>query len=131
MKIRIPPEKWKLFERLPRKDRPPFSEVAAAQLFKLAGWATVTGGIYVLQQRSGLVALKAIPYLLWLPIVWDMCSKLGFEPDVERTDSELHVLLPRTYWFKLAFIGLFASFIAWAVLFWLAPLISKHGLANL
>ena len=131
MKLRIPPEKAKLLDRLPRKDRPPFSEVAAVQFFKLASWATVTGGIYLLQQRSGLLALKAVPYLVWLLIVWDMSAKLGYEPEVERTDGNLYVLFSRTYLAKLAFIALFSSFTAWAVVFWLAPLINKHGFATL
>lgn len=131
MKLPVPPEKWKLFDRLPRKDRPPFSEIAAVQTFKLLAWATATAGVYLLQQRSGTVVLNVIPYLLWLFIVWDMSAKLGFEPEVERGEGTLHVLLPRTYWVKLAGIFLLSSFVAWAVVFWLAPLIHQHGLANL
>ena len=131
MKILVPREQWKIFDRLPRKDRPPFSEIAAVQFFKLAGWATITGGIYLLQQRSGSVVLRVVPYLVFILIVWDMCAKLGFEPEVERTEETLSVLLPRTYWLKLAFIGLFSSFTAWAVVFWLAPMINQYGLANL
>lgn len=130
MKLPVPPEQWKVFDRLPRKDRPPFSEIAAVQSFKLMGWATATAGIYLLQQRSGVVALQVIPYLLWLLIVWDMCAKLGFEPDVERGEGTLHVLLPRRYWVKLACIGLLSSFVAWSVIFWLAPLIHQYGLAK-
>jgi hypothetical protein len=131
MKVKVPRERWKIFDRIPRKDRRPFSEVAAVQFFRLAGWATVTGGIYLLQQRSGVAVLKAIPYLVWLLIVWDMCAKLGYEPEVERTGDALYVLLPHIYWAKLAFIGLFSGFIAWATVFWLAPLINTYGLANL
>jgi hypothetical protein len=131
MKISVPPEQWKLFERLPRKDRPPFSEVAAVQTFKLMGWATATGGLYLLQERSGSVGLMVIPYLLWLLIVWDMTAKLGWEPDVERTDSTLHLIVTKRWGFKLFFVLLLASFTAWAVIFWIAPLIYKHGLANL
>lgn len=131
MKLPVPREQWKIFDRLPRKDRPPFQEIAAIQFFKLLAWATATAGIYLLQQRSGVVALKFIPYLLWLFIIWDMSAKLGVEPEVERSEDTLHVLLPRRYWFKLAGIGVLSAFVAWAVVFWLAPLIHKHGLANL
>jgi hypothetical protein len=131
MKFQIPREQWNIFDRLPRKDRRPFSEVAAVQFFRLAGWATVTGGIYLLQQRSGVAALKAIPYLVWSLIVWDMCAKLGYEPAVERSKDALYVLLPRSYWAKLVLIGLFSAFVAWATVFWLAPLINRYGLANL
>ena len=131
MKVLIPPEKHKIFERLPRKDRSPIAEIAAVQSFKLLTWATATGGIYLLKERSGVAGLSIIPYLLWLLIVWDMNAKLGWEPEVERSDGNLYVLLPKTYWFKLAFIGLFSAFVAWAVVFWLAPLIHKYGLSSL
>ena len=131
MKFPVPREKWKVFERLPRKDRLPFSEIAAVQFFKLAGWATITGGIYLLQQRSGSVPLKGVPYLIWLLIVWDMSAKLGFEPEVERTEDTLTILLPRSYWFKLLFIGAFSAFAAWAVVFWLAPMINQYGLGKI
>ena len=131
MKFLIPPEKHKVFDRLPRKDRPPFSEIAAVQSFKLMTWATATGGIYLLKERSGAAGLSVIPYLLWLLIVWDMHAKLGWEPAVERVDGNLYVLLPKSYWLKLLFIGLLSPFIAWCVVFWLAPLIYQHGLSSL
>ncbi|GAB1406116.1 hypothetical protein MASR1M8_00350 [Thermomonas brevis] len=131
MKILVPPEKHKLFERLPRKDRPPFSEIAAVQTFKLMAWATATGGIYLLADRSGETGLRIIPYLLWMLIVWDMQAKLGWEPDVERVNDQVYVVLPRMYWLKLLSISLLSFFVAWAVIFWLAPLINQHGLANL
>jgi hypothetical protein len=131
MRIPVLPHHRKLFDRLPRKDRVPFSEVAAIQTFKLMGWATATGGIYMLQERSGSVGLSVIPYLLWILIVWDMSAKLGWEPEVEREGDEVFLLLPRTYWLRLAFVGLLSAFVAWAVVFWLAPLINQHGLSGL
>jgi|SRR5690606_8811222 hypothetical protein len=131
MRLLVPLEKRKFFERYPRKDRPPFSEIAAVQTFKLMAWATATGGIYLLQDRSGSVGLTAIPYLLWMLIVWDMTAKLGWEPEIERVGNDVYVLLPKSYWFKLVLTGLLSAFVAWAVIFWLAPLIHQHGLTNL
>ena len=95
MKVLIPPEKHKIFERLPRKDRSPIAEIAAVQSFKLLTWATATGGIYLLKERSGVAGLSIIPYLLWLLIVWDMNAKLGWEPEVERSDGNIvNVICP-------------------------------------
>ena len=131
MRLLVPPDKRKIFERYPRKDRPPFSEIAAVQTFKLMAWATATGGVYLLQERSGAAGLSAIPYLLWMLIVWDMTAKLGWEPEIERVGCEVYVLLPKSYWFKLVFIGILSALVAWAVIFWLAPLIHQYGLANL
>jgi hypothetical protein len=131
MKIRVPSEHWKAFERLPRKDRPPFSEIAAAQSFKLIGWATVTGGVYLLQERSGVAPLGIIPYLLWILIVWDMSSKIGVEPEVERGEGTLDLLLPRKYWLKLTFVALLSGFVAWVTVFWLASLVHRYGLASI
>lgn len=131
MKVPVPREKWTLFERLPRKDRPPFSEVAAVQTFRLIGWATATGGLYLLQERSGSLGLKLIPYVLFLFIVWDMSAKLGFEPEVERTEDSLYVILDRKHLIKFLWIAFLSTFTAWATVFWIAPLINEHGLSKL
>ena len=131
MKVRVQPQHLKAFERLPRKDRPPLSEIAAAQSFKLIGWSTVTAGVYLLKDRSGEAALSAIPLVLFILIVWDTSAKLGVEPHVEREGGDVYILLNRRYWLWLIFVGVFASFVAWVVVFWLAPLIHRYGLANL
>lgn len=130
MKQLIPPNIEKFFDQLPRKDRKPFSEVAAVETFKLIGWATAIAGIYFLQQRSDSFGLKLIPYVLWLLIVWDLNSKFNWEPVIERENGHTYVLLTRSYFLRLGAIGLFSLFIAWAVIFWLAPLVHTHILAS-
>ena len=130
MKYLIPPDKESLVAQLPRKDRKPLSEVAAVETFKLIGWATAIAGIYLLQQRSDSFGLKLIPYLLWILIVWDLTAKFNWEPHVQRENGQTHILLTRSYFFRLAAIGLFCAYIAWAVIFWLAPLVHTHILAN-
>lgn len=130
MKFLIPPDKEKLFDRLPRKDRKPLAEVAAVETFKLIGWATAIAGIYLLQQRSGSIGLKIIPYLLWVLIVWDLSDKFNWEPPIERKDGHAYVVLTPGYFYRLAAIGVFCWFIAWAVIFWLAPLVHIHVLAG-
>ena len=104
--------------------------MAAVETFKLIGWATVIAGIYLLQQRSDSFGLKLIPYLLSILIVWDLIAKFNWEPHVERENGQTHVFLTRSYLFRLAAIGLFCLFIAWAVIFWLAPLVHTHILAS-
>jgi hypothetical protein len=131
VKAPIPRKDWKIFDRLPRKDRPPFSEVAAVQTFKLMGWATATGGLYLLQERSGSFGLKVIPYLLFFLIIWDMSAKLGWEPEVERTDDALYVILDWKYLFKFLWVSALSVYTAWATIFWIAPLIHEHGLSKL
>ncbi|MBD3634857.1 MAG: hypothetical protein HUJ23_08120 [Methylophaga sp.] len=128
MKILIPPEKAELFSSLPR-EKPPFSELAATQTFKLIGWATATAGVYLLQERSGSFGLYIIPYLLMLVIIWDITAKLKWEPAVQREQNELYVILTWKYAIQLFSACLFSFFTAWAVVFWLAPLINTHILS--
>ena len=130
MKVLIPPDKEKIFDRLPRQDRKLLSEVAAVETFKLIGWATAIAGIYLLQQRSESFGLKLIPYLLWILIVWDLTAKFNWEPPIERESRRTYVVLTRGYFLRLAAIGIFCGFIAWAVIFWLAPLVYIHVLAS-
>ncbi len=130
MKVPISSEHLKHFDRLPRKDKLPFSEVAAVQTFKLMGWATATGGVYLLQTHSDSFGLRLIPYLLWILIVWDMTAKLPWEPEVERVEGKVYVSITRGWAIRLTLIGLLAGFVAWAVIFWLAPLISVYVLAK-
>lgn len=129
MKVPVPADKEPLFARFPRADRKPLSEVAAVQTFKLMGWATATAGIYLLQQHSASWGLRAIPYLLWLLVVWDLAAKFGWEPTIERTNGQTLVVLTRGYFVRLASIGALCAFVAWATIFWLAPLIFQHVLA--
>lgn len=129
MKYPVPADKEHVFARLPRADRKPISEIAAVQTFKLMGWATATAGIYLLQQHSGSWGLKVVPYLLWLLVVWDLAAKFGWEPTIEQADGQMLVVLTRGYFIRLAGIGVFCGFVAWATIFWLAPLVFQHVLA--
>lgn len=128
MKILIPPEKRKIFDKLPR-DRPPFSEIAAVQTFKLMGWATATAGIYVLRDTSDSFGLRLIPWMLAILIIWDMSAKLGYEPEIERSADDVHVIISWWYVARLALVMALSTFAAWAVVFWLAPLIHLHILS--
>ena len=129
MKLPIPPDKAKLFARLPREDRKPIAEIAAVQTFKLMAWATATAGIYLLQHHHESWGLRIIPYLLWMVIVWDLADKLNWEPPVERKDGQEFILLTRSYFLRLAAICALCWFLAWAVVFWLSPLVYQHVLA--
>ena len=127
MKITVHREKEDSFSKLINDDRTSISDFAAVEIFKLLGWSSITAGIYLLYERSNEAALEFIPYILWLFIVWDISSKLGWKPKAEMVEGRLILVI--NFW-KLILIGLSSAFISWAIVFWMAPIIHIHILAN-